>query len=282
MPNFKVTWFFRTACNGWSESLYQNRSDHDDAMRSAKKYLEARLKLCGKDTRAVAIRVSDDSIQGDSLLAQADLEPINLKPQFPLPRSQQSELANVGVLVKHEDVTRSVRRYQFLRGVPESLIANFEVRANAITDDLGWRKIFTRWANVVTGEGYQFKAIDRLQLGKNIVLVQQNNPGEDWNLIFGANHQLETGDKVLVRGVKGMDGVNGQWFVQKVDDVTLKLLNSADKITGKYLFGGTVRKQVLTFVTISRVLPVKAATRRAGRPFGLQVGRRPRAKQLLP
>jgi len=56
-----------------------------------------------------------------------------------------------------------------------------------------------------------------------------------------AGHRLKNGDRIVITGVTGLTGMNGEWEIERVTDTTYKLLGSV----GNGAFGGTAVVAVL-------------------------------------
>ncbi len=78
---------------------------------------------------------------------------------------------------------------------------------------------------------------------KAITAAIVNGDGDDFQgriRLTIAGHGYSDGDLIAVRNVRGIKGVNGDWFVRVVDANTIELVGSSG--TGSYVSGGTATK----------------------------------------
>lgn len=78
---------------------------------------------------------------------------------------------------------------------------------------------------------------------KGITGVTINASDDDFHLLIRltiAAHGYSDGDLIAVRGVRGIRGANGEWFVRVIDANTIELIGSSGR--GVYTSGGTATK----------------------------------------
>lgn len=277
MALFKATWFFELGCMGWSESLYKEATLHSFAMQEAQLYRAKRVTMLSAPAVMTFIRVSDTAIQGDALLV-----PVSPKDGSSFALESPSDAAWQSVLVRMSTQDQLNRRNMFLRGIPDAQAGNrvnFGPGGLKLSENFVTR--FKLWAKLLSDRQWKFLGVDTFEQFKNITNITTVLPGVPIILTVDA-HGYADGDKVLVRNVAGLKGINTQWFITVPSANLISLVNSENEVTGVHKFGGQVRLTKLTDHLIEKSSVIKLTHRQTGRPFGLPVGRRKRQRLIDP
>lgn len=288
MPNLRATWAFEVGKHGWSESLV-GVGTYEDVLGSANVYSQLRMKLCGFPVVQPYTRVSDDSVAGDVMVsAQPAIVPapsqLNTDGTLKdLPGYLKIDPARNGacdrpyssILLRMQSGEKA-RRSMYLRGIPDTIITNGEYPE---FDD-AWKKAFDDWAKHVR-EKWNFMGLDQTVMGANKKAITFVTTGElgrrEWVMRTGVDHGLQDGDRVLVRGNKGLHKgtpLNGHFVVEKKTPTEVYLLGSFGDDRAIITAKGAITKLVPTLLPITSVKIIRCVSRRTGRPFGSPRGRR--------
>lgn len=115
----KMQWFFSNPPNlGFSEVWYSTAPDYASAMTLAKRYLNVRKELLGFGAFCIGIRVSDDTVKGDSQVYVP--QPKEGSSTVYTAADDQADKAGMACLTRCE-ATPLHRRMFMLRGAPDAL-----------------------------------------------------------------------------------------------------------------------------------------------------------------
>lgn len=287
MATFKCSMMFHSDIYGWSETFYREDTDYTSAFTVFRELAEKRHALNGGGVSLDYVRISDDAIQRDAFVSapgEVTVSPNQSQPDTNVPfiRVQWGipDQPHSGVLVRIE-ATALYHAMHCLRGVPDALIVWPAGPSNLI----GWDEAFRRWRDYLIGnfrikvrkqdEGFTKKPINgaRIDLG----------PPVTWQL-HAQGYAPVVGDKLRVtnfRWTRGSPRINGLWQVETVNAGTAEFtLANFPKPDGFNFFAptrpltGFVQLVGWAYPTITAAIIRGESSRKPGRPFGQQPGRR--------
>lgn len=279
MANMKVTWFFKSAERGWSETLYREGVEYPAVLKVAEAYAKLRMALTGNTVKMTYIRASDDLRNGDSRVSlngfinasatvakNADdgkIDNLNIVPPA-LPSACDRPYSAIAVRM---EAGTDARRIMYMRGNPDPTITG----QPEITAYKDWIDAFNVWgAHVV--EKWKMKAWDKTDANPLVTLASMTNNAGILSATK-AGHGLATGTKVQFAGLKGvLKPLNGVFTVNTIDNATFEILNAPNLTVFKGAIAYRVRKPY--YPAIDKVEVRGAVSRRTGRPFDSARGRR--------
>jgi len=283
MALYKVTWFLKYGRGGFSFSHFNENAvgyagTQTLALRIARRYLV----LCGGGVVLHDIRVSDDTIKGDSLVTSTDLNSIN---------AQVSTMGGIQIKTAVTDTpdaqwtafllrlgnSPSVYGHQFMRGIPDQM----EVLPGGITPDANWDTALEDYIDSLVTDGWGMKGIVRTATSRKKILSIAIALGTA-TITTDVAHGLIPGQKIRIGGFSGGANavVNGAWLVQGVTNGTTftvdALAPSTFFVAGPITSWGSVwslEKVFAPYVKLFCTL-IRDTVRKAGRPSDVLVGRR--------
>lgn len=282
---------------GWSETHYSvSGQDLPTVLKDAQDMAKARVMMLGAGISLDYIRVSDQQVRGDSLVALG------------IPPSQQNPIAYNKALIVEATVVGeggrtvsptsdysftallcrmemgvSQRKSLYLRGIPDSL----DQDGGVITDSV-FLDAFNSWVDLMKSGKWGARVLNKDLTANPIFPITSvtNNAGPPQQVtITAAGSNFQTGQSVRISGIKyqaappaaASTPINGVWQVANPQAGSFQLSGYPGG-TVQYFYGGSVRARTYTVPAYSNVLQIRMVSRRAGRPFGLSKGRRKRYK----
>lgn len=264
MPNYKANIFFTGNNAGWSETFYKTATDPDKAFTAAQSLVTARLKILCIDYKIVAVRISDELIQRDSLLdGQNSYGGYDKLWTGDVPWNAMLCRLGAGSLYW---------RPLYLRGVPDVLFnpqTPDEVAAQA-----DWQATCKSYLSYLRTATWQMKVLAKPPGNPNIVVVSIGAGGAGQVLVTTATpHGLVVGDKAAFYNIKVVPLLGQRYVVTRATDTTFEVKWTGAG-AGAYSFGGYVRKVAYLYPAINEVDQERVVHRIVGRPFNQQRGRR--------
>lgn len=287
----KCTFFMKYKSAGVSFSLY-NVVASLEALTTARGqrgsiidvFLQRYMTLLGAGVECPYVRISNEEVVGDSLFFDKTYITIasGIIPQT-TPRVVQVKSAdddnpdapNTAILISLAASTTQKGRV-FQRFVPDNAI-NYPIGLNP---DQPWSKAFDAWLAAVVADKWCIRALGDATAypSKAITTITRAAPGDNMTVTTLANHGLNVGNVVRIGRNSGGKGVNGVWTVGSTPTTTtFTLLNSAGA-TLSVGTGGYVRQRIFQFPQITSGTYRRVTSRKAGRPFDVPRGRRPKVK----
>lgn len=277
---FRVQWMFQAQAAGWSESLYRDGADYEAALDAGMQYAYKRLALCGKGVRITSVRVSKTGVNGDARAKQAQLTTspadvlANPNYQYVPPAYENANVVDPWTGMNCRLVADGVERGRiYMRGLPDDLFDG----VTGFVPNQAWINAFIEYVNLVKG-GYSIRGYPR-------ATVLDRKPIDDLIPATGA------ADTAVVKAF-GLGAIEGQHVYigkARTDKGTFSgrfVLGDGDNVLGFRLLGtngqffvykkqtGYIRIMSPQVYAISDVRYGQAVSRRVGRPFGQQRGRR--------
>lgn len=287
MPRYKVTYFFNSKVNGWTESYYCEQPNDIAACAAARKLAVQRIQLCGTQVDLAKIRVSDQAIRGDSISDGGGGYTTGTSvtsPEFTIsksyPAGERVDVAWNALLVTISKDNVGLGRV-FMRGIADSQFVGSRAFIPAIDWKRQWARFSQLYANPLEGWGLLRKPKSTAANTFKIISALSLN-GTDIAIKMDAGFACAVGTMVCIRGLKSDQGTLS---------ATLRCTSSTTPIFGfakqfnnpqpNFLPNtGTAQVATPTFVTGLDMTYDLPTSRRSGRPFGAQVGRRSKGLQL--
>ncbi len=266
MPDFKVNYFFEGRLNtGWSETLYTTATDYTTALGRATQLADFRGALSGKDITLFDIRVSDDSIIGDSLTSG----PRTIEPVV---KTKDADVSWTAAQIRM--LSGSLyRRTLMLRGVPDFL---YSLENDDVPFQGQWTKAFERYRNKLVQLQFSIKAKARTGPGAALkigtITVGVGNPPNYLVTTFLA-HGLVPGDQVFLYNLKEAPQLAGLQTVAGLSGANGFIINKDPSPAFVYRQRSYLRKVTYIYPIIDSAQFIRIAKRATGRPFALFRGR---------
>ena len=287
MSIYKCKMFFRSGIVGWTENYYTDQGSHAQAALSVRKLAVKRIMLCGVGIDLPFIRISDISIRGDSF---DDGDPGYTttagKPGFLWVKSvtdpEKADVAGVAALFTISAQNVAVGRI-YARGLPD----DFDVADRIFAPDINWDKAFTAFSKEFSSAAGNYVVIRKLKstpANTGTIQALQAVLGANLVVLHSTNVTFSAGQLVAIRGCKTTDGkrFSGNFVVVTSTPGNTHVYKTfADPQPVFSLNKGTIQSAtpgVLNQLNISYAR--LTTTRKAGRPFGVPVGRRRRVPTL--
>jgi hypothetical protein len=268
----KVTWFFKqlTSSQGWSESMYrQYVTDINSEVQVPAQLLALLRAAClSKDSRLLYLRVSD--LANPRKVVVTDYEAPVVAPVG----TWDGAYAFNCYLLRATSAARTLRPW-FFRDVPAAFAD--ETAAPNVADPF-WTS-FNAWKDSIETDGnWLLQTIDNaLNLNQSILAV---GPSANGNiLITPPVAQYGVGTDVIVSKIKTFPQFNRRWRIGATGaGLTMVLANSTWPPGEVAIAGeGRIARVAYKYEAITSITTERISHRKAGRPFGLPVGRaRPR------
>jgi hypothetical protein len=256
----KATLMYNCETYGWSETYYRNETTLAQGRLAAIDLADARHKPMGGNVILKAVRVSDDAVRGDSLIAQPAVG--NDKDIL----DQGSDMPwNCWML--RAEAGAGVRRAVHLRGFPDNLIFLPEDKQNAMINKLC--KAFSKY---LVDNSWCIRHIDRSGANPSYNIVNVSGAANALVTVQTATvHAFTNGEKVTITGLKSVPKLNGTYFITVTDSDKFVLRGTADA-QPVYLGGGKVIAKRYAASPMTNVELIGQRLRKVGRPFGLVRG----------
>lgn len=267
----KVTYIFNMERNGWSETWYVKEvSGLTDAMTAAKNVAPFRMLLMAPGANIEAIRVSDDSDRGDSLL-----EPWHKTTKGGAASGDNSDAPWNAWLVSVRSGAH-YRRSMFLRGMPDAWCFFDSTTGQYVVED-NMLSGLAKFQAAANENKFAIKAISRNGVTnptKAITGMVLN--GVRWEMTSVA-HGLTEIQKVNVWDVQGDPAkqANGIRTVAPKDENVLTIIDQEHDQNPLYLGYGKLRKRGQSYFIVDKFLPMRPSKRDTGRRFFVSRGRQP-------
>lgn len=280
VANFKATFIFNQGKSGWSEILYFTKTTIDGALTAAANVAEKRGGMMASDVVLEAVRVSDESVSGDSLVKFVNI----IGPVVNKQEEGPGDLSSVGWQARL-DSGSTYRRAYWIRGMPDVWVRYTSTHQPILDPDL--LSSFNAWKASVVANGGQMRVISKVGLDRQtqqvLYVIQDGTDPTLTRVGTLANHTFAIGDRVYLARVKMVPTniypipfpVNGQHTVLAVASTLSFTLNLRWRSTWAYQSGGTVYKVVYKYENIDSLKLERPGKRNTGRAFFVPAGRRP-------
>lgn len=257
MALFRLTFFYESNENGWSESIHTTSQDLAGLSGLALTYANLRMAFSHLETFMTHVRISDDLVFRDIIL-----DPINLprKGQFGKAASAEAPWTALDLrLQAGPTVTRSL----FIRGLPDG-----QIDSNLPSFTPAFQTVYMQFVNNLLEGPFGIKNKDRTQVKQPINTISAGGVVNMTNPIAG----LANLDTVQLLGIPRSKQPKRSFTVINFVD--------ASNFTLRGWTGGAVNQQGFLRRVNYIISPIVfaatdfATTRHVGRPFGLQRGRR--------
>ncbi len=288
MPFAKVTMFFEDPEGyGSSESYYTSYSgDVSSVLPLAQTLFKTRMGLMGVGMAGVYLRVSDDSIQGDAEVDTTTYFAGQAPGSAPSVGGNQKNpsvikggdpeappcLPNL-VLSGRFQIGSTYHAIKYFHGLPTSVITT-PPGPNFTGDFIGqWRA----WTKLFQGPQTTWLLKVKLKTGSSVktpvtqIVGQIPNPA----IISAPGHQIANGQKFVLGGFKGLQGVRGTYIAASVvAGVSLQVASGVPIANVLVPNKGYVQAVNYDYLPITSLQPDEETFHKAGRPFGQRPGRR--------
>lgn len=193
---------------GWTEKYFRNggSSPMIDTYPRAIALFQKRMQLSGKETEAQYIRISQEGVQGDSLLFAVEAGTIPPNPVY------ESDTPTTCVLMQLRDATNQWRKNIFIRGIWEKVAT----LGGRYTPDAEYVSRVNAYIAQLKTDGWGWMASERPATVRNIASIEQVAGGTikittsdgTW-----ANDQIGKSINVRLSRVVGSANLNGQLIV---------------------------------------------------------------------
>lgn len=269
MAFWKITQFFKTGIQGWSESWHVEANTEQLAEIKAQQLTANRNALLAKGVDGLTVRVSEVDKWGDSRM------PLALNPKGNVKgNALDKDVAGVGARIRLE-AGAQYRSSRTLRGLPDSWIY-YEEQKEAMWFKDDALSVISSFGKFLRGD--DFRMLVKLKPPESpIVKVKEVGTDAQFDYVITTSvpHQLVTGDKVHMRGprVKDYVGLRGEHDVFLIEDTSFEIRIAGDPTPVKYLGGVEYYKVRVGYKEYDNLTVMGAATRDTGRPFGQRRGR---------
>lgn len=250
---------------GWTEAIYHNGGNLDQSMNSAKELLPLRVRLNGLGTYLYKIRVSDEEIQGDSVV-------YFVPPGDQIPSGahlDDHDNPNLCMLVRLDTaVSPIVRRSLYLRGFADKYVIN-----GKFTPDGGWTGPFNRWRNQLRADGWSLIRTKPGAITHDIFNYVQDASANTVAITTSTPHGFTAGMGITITGSRGPGVPRGVFRVAAINSVTSFTINYF-RLMGNVLQKGKVKKFDKDLVAIGEAQVTRVGHRISGSPSDAPRGRR--------
>lgn len=276
MPNWKVTYLFRAATSGWTESWYVQNTDPNPTLLAVQinTVLRARFTCLGQGVFTQGTRVVDDDNPG---LSWPQPLPETYGNQYQ-PANEPADNPTSCIDARFNAGAFQYHRIMNMRGWPDLWIYRHPISLN-----MGWT------ADAETGMRFYLaalqtarflmKVIDKDPLSVNAKPVRNVTWAGGLTTITSPAHGFAAGDSIRVSKVKGPTAPLVAKGVYQIESVTLNDFSFPAPDPGVpiiYTKGGIVRRRRMTYVRIDEGYLFRVSKRDTGRAFFLPLGRRRR------
>lgn len=272
MPAFKVNFFFKHILGGWSETYYAEDTNITSAAVDAGILAPLRAKLLGVGSELTTIRVSDETITGDSVV-ESNPAVARVLPTAISDTPWQTVLCSL-------QAGSIYRRNLAVRGIPD-LVYEPVTPTEKTNRDLWFQSLkndfFARLINAVAGwrERVHLRSADNLSRK-----ILQFTPGVG-RYVLTLNSALTAptvGDFLKITKIREFPSLAGEFPILAFTTVAPFTVDIAanNPTTFVYRHKAECRLQIIGYRQITTANFVRFGSHRVGRPFGEQVGRRRR------
>lgn len=275
MPEYKCTFFFELAKYGWSETWFRQEATPDAALASSKVLAAQRASLLASPAQLSAVRISDESIQRDSLFFEWTGNALEGGNTF-----GNSDIPNTAALLRIE-AGSLYRRNLYLRGIPDS----FVTEPNGLVLDPAWNKNFQGYRSLLINSQWHLKAIQKTPPPPTqFITGAARGANGTWTVTL--QNQLpgiSNGSRIRISKTQGVPRLNGYWLVypDPLGAALIYLLNSGG-IYGNWTGGGYAALLSPSYNPVTNVIVERATHRITGRPFDEPRGQRRRVLRSRP
>jgi hypothetical protein len=275
----RIDYTFQGPTNGWTETWYSNNADINACMLGAQRMAPFRANLLGSFsfiTQARTVQLSQTNktetfVFGQQVWAQENIVAADVT---------DTPWDAILCRVSGTDGTFWYRRSMWLRGVPDSWIA-FDISGNPIFQPNMYNNVAAFLKQMTLPTGFQFYMACLAKPPVNNVPIPVTNvsigAGSPQMIVLSvANSGYSVGQWVRVSGCRGQNlkqlppgnrGVNGLWQVVAVTSslVTIGLPYAYLPNVPVLRVNGKIRSLQYTFVPVSRIAPLRVASRITGK-----------------
>jgi hypothetical protein len=292
MPGpLRATFFFEQAqgfgrTTGWSETHYAATAGNlTDALLAANVLGNLRVQMMGYGPTLTYIRVSDDTISGDSRITPG-LPPQTFdghpyyNQRF---KDKAADFSYSSLLLRGQGPQDTSRKMFWLSGNPDIVQEiDFFSPQQALIGGADWLDAFNAWKTEMVRGPWGFKILDRLgtaPLQTVVAMALVGNPPVAQLTTLGNHGFTEPGFVKLYRfQPKGPLSPNGTWQLKVIDATNFQIIGWAPGTYVPTRFG-KVRQLRYIVVPYQSVVVRRFGSHKRGRPFDQQRGRaRPRAR----
>lgn len=287
MGLYKCTFFFRSGIVGWTESYITEQGSHLAANNVARKLAVKRMILCGSGIDLPFIRVSDLAIRGDAFDGgQPGYTTTINKDGFlfvkPKATGETADVGGVATIFTISSQNVTVGRI-YARGLPDG----FDINDRIFNPDNNWDTAFDAFAAEfasAAGNWVVLRKSKSTPANTDRVIAALAVLGSNLSIIHTTTVAFVPGETVAIRGMKTVDGkrFSGNFIViSSAAGTTTVYKTFADPQPVFTLAKGTIQSATPgTLGTLRISYSRLTTTRKAGRPFGVPVGRRRRVATL--
>lgn len=262
MAIFKATFFFVQHKAGWTETFYSSKDSHAAVLADVQHVVPFRVGLLGSNTALEYVRVSDDAIQGD---VDTFVPPLaDQKNTFV--NAGSSDFQNTGMVVRLH-ASPIGNRSLTMRGIPDGIVD--DGGKLAMTGNFLLR--FNSWTTAIINR-FGIKRKDPANPRLTINSILWNQPTQRAEIGFNVPHGMVTGDFVQLGGELPAADLRGIHRVVAVGANSV-FVKAPFLVLGNLGFAWG-RKVSYIVSNIIKATPLRVSSRKAGRPFGVPVGRR--------
>lgn len=282
MPLFKCTFFYGFQAQGASFSLYKMADDYRTAGADAEHVaVDGFAPLLAQGCVLPSIRVSDDAVEKDSLIVEANIgvgDPDNplfrgarmVRPASNTPPNDYTSALQVNLINSPQKKGRL-----FIRFYPDNVAQSVKY-----VPTQAYNLAMTTFGQVIRNFNFGFKGVASGK-GAKITDVQTNGTPPNTLKITAPGHGLAIGNQARISKATGAPGtINGVWEVTGVsgDVVTM---GASESVAGFVWTGkGFLKNLTKGFLTIGSIsVNQRIAARKSGRPFDTHPGRRSVVRQ---
>lgn len=290
--NAKVTVFTRYKQSSTTFSFYQKPTSLEALQlfdpkkgNPIDRLIKAWLRLLGNAVEVPYVRISDDSVRGDSLPYDHTYVSISNEvvgaggtiPDGTLKVTQvktvildDPDFRNTAVLAQFSANSRQ-KAHVFMRYIPDSII-DFPIGLNPTPE---WDKSFIALVKLMKDDQWCIKCQkdETVNPPKNIKRVFRNAAGDNMSVETTANHNLAIDDKIRIYGVAKSSEAKGIFTVDTVVSPTVVTLRDTVGPNTSVTAKGKLRKREYEYIPITAGAWLRVTGRKAGRPFDAAAGR---------
>jgi len=268
MPMLRATMVFEDDNkHGWTETYYNKAAGTVSGMLAvAKTLMNKRKELNGDTARIAYIRVSDDLVKRDSLLAVIPDGSGTTQGFGGVP----SESANYAVKVRLDALDPTKHGRIFLSGIPDECTDN----AGKFIPTTRWRAMFNNFKATLIQDRWAIKNKSGTVPVRNIVGFTQDLETGNVTITTNVAHGFVQDDGIVIHNT-GIPALNGTWKVLAGGEANTFKIKTSQILPG--FFGlGTVSKIDFDLYEINDATFLGGTHRNRGRFLDSPVGRRRR------
>lgn len=277
MP-LSVKWIFKGGVtNGWSEEFFLPSGLIAGIQNLINRFVVVRSAMLGQGATILGARVTDPDVPGAAgWYPVAGANVVINQPVDGAGAVLKQDVAQTSIILRLQDGTNRYRRMFELTGIPDDWVVWFPANGTFLILQQATNAI-NAFGNRLRSDGWAMHCISK----EPAVVNRRNVQGVAYLngvvTITSANHGYAAGDTIRINKVQGsaVQVAKGTYEITSVAQNTFTYnVNVVPIEPVVWLRGGRIYRQVKTYVPIEETQTIRVSSRKRGRQYFLQRGRR--------